>query len=309
MFKNKEYILAIVRYGGFSKASEKLYISQPSLSASVKRIESKLSTPIFDRTTTPISLTDIGREYVKCAVEIEQREQDFELYITNCVNLTAGEIKIGGSSLFSSFLLPTMIERFKKDYPNVSVRIFENNTKNLLRELAEGNLDIIIDNAVINTENISSTVHLKETILLAVPSSIALKNEILPFALSANDIRSNSHLLPEYDVDITDFGDIPFIMLHSENDTGKRAMRFFKKRGLAPNVLFKIDQQITSYNISLSGMGATFVSDILVKNVPPSPNMRYFRLNDPDINRNVYLYRKSNRYYSAACKKFMEYKY
>ena len=112
MFKNKEYILAIVREGSFSRAAEKLYISQPSLSATVKRIEEKIALPIFDRTTTPISLTEAGREYVSHALEMERLEEDFERYISDCINLSVGEVKIGGSSLFSSFMLPKMISEF-----------------------------------------------------------------------------------------------------------------------------------------------------------------------------------------------------
>ncbi|MEE1042732.1 MAG: LysR family transcriptional regulator, partial [Clostridia bacterium] len=83
MFSNKEYILTIYNEGSFSKAANKLYISQPSLSASVKRIEEKVSVPLFDRSTTPISLTEAGQEYVKYALEIKEREQDFERYISD----------------------------------------------------------------------------------------------------------------------------------------------------------------------------------------------------------------------------------
>lgn len=307
MFKNKEYVLAIVREGGFSKAAEKLYVSQPSLSATIKRIEDKLSSPIFDRTTTPVSLTELGREYVRCAVEIEQREKDFELYATERTNLTAGEIKIGASSLFSSFLLPAMIEEFNKEYPFVTVKIFENNTKNLLRELADGSLDIVIDNAVINAENISSSVYSDETILLCVPNTFELNDALLCHSFSAEDVREGRHLLAEHDVSLKEFSDLPFILLNTENDTGKRALRLFKKHELTPNVLFRLDQQITSYNIASSGMGVCFVSDILVKNVFSSHSVRFFKLNDPEINRKVYIYRKSNRYFSRACQKFVEF--
>lgn len=306
MFKNKEYVLAIVREGSFSKAAERLYISQPSLSATIKRIEDKLCAPIFDRATTPIALTELGREYVKCAIEIERREEDFKLYANKGSTLTAGEIKIGASSLFSSFLLPSLIESFNREYPQVTVRILENNTKNLLRELAEGNLDIVIDNAVINAENISSTAYSHETILLAFPESLPIRKELLAHSFSAEEIKADRHLSEARTAELRDFASLPFILLNTENDTGKRAEKLFRKYGVRPNVLFRLDQQMTSYNISTSGMGACFVSDILVKSTPSSEKMRYFKLDDPEINRSVYLYRKSNRYHSAACERFVE---
>ena len=306
MFKNKEYVLAIVREGTFSKAAEKLYISQPSLSATIKRIEDKLGAPIFDRTTTPVCLTELGREYVQCATEIEQREEDFRLYVNRRSNLTVGEIKIGASSLFSSFLLPLMIEDFNREYPHITVKILENNTKNLWRELAEGDLDLVIDNMVVKDDNITSSEHSSEMILLAVPDTVAVSRELLSKAYSADDIKLDLHRSSDRQVDLSSFSALPFIMLNTENDTGKRAAQLFKKHKIVPNIIFKLDQQITSYNISSSGMGACFVSDILVKNAPASKNMRYFKLNDNEINRSVYIYRKSNRYYSIACQKFVE---
>lgn len=307
MFRNKEYILAVLREGGFSRAAEKLYISQPSLSATVKRIEEKLSAPIFDRATTPISLTEVGREYVRYALEIEQKEHDFERYINDCVNLLIGEIKIGGSSVFSSFLLPSMISEFNEKYPRITVKIFENNTKNLMRELAEGNLDIIIDNAVIKNDNITSMLYTSETILLAVPESSAANERLAHASLSPRDVKENKHLSPDIAVALDEFRNEPFILLHSENDTGIRADRLFKKHNITPNVIFRLDQQMTAYNISCSGMGISFISDTLVKNIDTSPALRYYRLSDSETTRNIYFYRKNNRYQSLACQKFIDY--
>ena len=113
MFRNKDYVLAVLKAGSFSKAAEEMYISQPSLSASIKRIESKISSPIFNR-TTPVTLTQTGREYVRRALAIREIEDDFSQFIFDQSNLLVGEIKIGGSSLFSSFILPGMIAKFSK---------------------------------------------------------------------------------------------------------------------------------------------------------------------------------------------------
>ena len=137
MFANKHYILAIWEEGGFSKAAERLYISQPSLSASVKRIEEKISVPIFNRSTVPVSLTEVGEQYVKYALEIEEKEKDFERYIADYTNLLTGSVRIGGSSFFSSFMIPFMISEFNKKYPNVNFEIFEDNTKDLIEKLCQ----------------------------------------------------------------------------------------------------------------------------------------------------------------------------
>ena len=307
MFKNKEYILAIVREGGFSKAAEKLYISQPSLSATVKRIEEKIALPIFDRTTTPITLTEAGNRYVAHALEMERMEHDFERYINDCVNLSVGEVKIGGSSLFSSFMLPSIISEFNKQYPRVSVKIFENNTKNLMHELMSGSLDIVIDNAIIKNDNISSTLYTSETILISVPENFKVNADLKRFALTGNDVKAGKHLSVGCAVNLKEFIEFPFILLNTENDTGKRASLLFKKHSLSPNVLFRLDQQMTAYNISCSGLGIAFISDTLIKHIDSSPNVYYYRLKDAETARNIYLYRRTNRYHSIACQKFIEF--
>ena len=306
MFKNKEYVLAVVREGGFSKAAERLYVSQPSLSATIKRIEEKISLPIFDRTKTPVALTEAGKEYVRNAMEIERIERNYELFITDRVSLSVGEVKIGGSSLFSSCVLPPMIAKFQEKYPGVRVRIFENNTKNLMRELAQGNLDIVIDNAVIESESISAVPFTTERILLAVPASFPINEKLSQHSLSVGDVQAGKHLSEQTAVNIEAFSSLPFVLLNSENDTGKRAESIFLKHGIAPQVRFKLDQQITAYHICCSGMGVCFISDTLVKSLPPSENLRYYRLTDGELARNIYLYRKSKSYHSVACEKFME---
>lgn len=65
MFQGMEYVYEVYKERSFSRAARNLYISQPSLSASIRRIEARIGAPIFDRSTTPISLTECGEEYIR----------------------------------------------------------------------------------------------------------------------------------------------------------------------------------------------------------------------------------------------------
>lgn len=307
MFTNKHYILTIDEEGSFSKAAKRLYISQPSLSASVKRIEDNLSVPLFDRSTSPISLTEAGQEYIRYALEIQEKEQNFERYISDYANMIKGSIIIGGSSLFSSFMLPKMIYEFNNKYPLVNFKIVEDNTKNLIEKLKSGVLDIIIDNAIINEDNIRSKVCTTETFLLAVPHALPINEKLKKFRLTTNDIKEGRHLSSEYGVSIKHFSDCNFILLNTENDTGSRANALFKKYGINPNVTLFLDQQVTSYNISCTGMGISFVSDTLIKHTEFESRLYFYKLLDEETERKIYFYSKSNHYLSRACQKFIDY--
>lgn len=307
MFTNKHYVLTIYREGSFSRAAEKLYISQPSLSASVKRIEEKTGAPIFNRATNPISLTEIGKEYVKYAVEIEEKEKDFERYLYDCTNLLTGTVRIGGSSLFSSFMLPEMISKFNKEYPQIKFEVFEDSTKNLIEKLSYGYLDIIIDNAVIENPIISSTVYTTENLLIAVPALYEINNKLKDYRFTASEIKKGKHRNKDKSVSLYEFSEYPFILLNPENDTGRRANILFKKYGIYPKTIFLLDQQVTSYNISASGMGISFISDTLIRHLESEQRLYFYTINDNETIRNIYFCKKNNHYLSLSCKKFIEF--
>ena len=306
MFKNKDYVLTIYKEGSFTRAAEKLFISQPSLSASVKRIEEKLGTPIFDRSTSPIALTEIGKEYVRYAMDIEEREADFARFVSDNTTLRSGRIRIGGSSFFSSFVLPSLIAEFKREYESITFEIFEDSTKNLLSKLNLGELDIVIDNAMVTDETITAERYITERLLLAVPKPLADEVGLSDIASTAEEVKSGAHE-SKPGAPLTAFADMPFILLHNENDTGKRADKLLKRAGILPTVLFRLDQQVTAYNISTSGLGISFVSDTLVKRTEASRDLVYFNIDDQLAERSICFFRKENRYQPIACKRFVEF--
>lgn len=307
MFKNKEYVLTVYNEGGFTKAAEKLYISQPSLSATIKRIEDKIQAPIFDRSCSPIALTEIGKKYVQHALEEQQIEQDFCRYVADYTQLLTGTVKIGGSSLFSSFLLPKMISEFKRSFPKINFEIFENNSINLIDKLNAGELDVVIDNAVIDSENIVNKIYTSEMILLAVPKNFSINDKISSFRLSSGDVKRNKHKSDKICIDLNCFKDQPFILLNPQNDTGARAIKLFKKHNISPQISFTLDQQVTAFNASCSGLGVSFVSDTLIKQLDFNSDLYFYRLNDKEIKRNIFFYQKKNKYSSLACNKFIEF--
>ncbi len=306
MFKHKDYVLTIYEEGKFTKAAEKLFLSQPSLSATIKRIEDKLGAPIFDRSCSPVELTDIGKEYLEYAKRIKELEDSFEKYVSNIGNLITGKLRIGGSSFFSSFILPDMISRFNKQHSNINFEVYEDNTKNLISKLKDGLLDIILDNAIIEDDKISSEPYLNERLLLAVPKKFEVNEKLLSYRLTAEQIKNGEYLTKKA-VDLTNFKNFPFILLRHENDTGRRAEKIINKYDLGSNILFYLDQQVTSYNLACTGVGLAFLGDALVKKVANTSELYYYVLQDRIAMRNIYFYYKKNQYMSLACKKFIEY--
>ena len=83
MLKNMAYVYAVYLNKSFSKAAEELYISQPALSATIKKVEEKIGLPIFDRSSNPIQLTPAGEYYIESIENIMNMEKEMKAYFNS----------------------------------------------------------------------------------------------------------------------------------------------------------------------------------------------------------------------------------
>lgn len=307
MFEGKEYVYEVYKEKSFSKAAKNLYISQPSLSATVKRIEKKIGFPIFDRSITPICLTEYGQRYIHAIESIMSTEHDFERYISELKELKIGTLSIGGSNLFTSYVLPPLLSEFTKKYPLIQINIVEDNTSNLESHLLSGNLDFIVDNIALDETLFQQYIYQEEHLLIAVPKEYPINDKLLNYQLSLEQILSKDYLAESVPVvPLEEFVDYPFIFLKPNNDTMKRGVKLCKLHGFTPRVLFELDQQSTAYNIACSAMGICFVSDTLVSKSSYSHNVVYYKLNVEVSKRNISFYSKRNKYITYAMGEFLK---
>lgn len=132
-----------------SKASEKLLISQPAVTQSIKTLEGELGGQLFIRTPKGVILTNEGEELYKYIKEGMNYFINGTNKFSSLKNLDSGVINIGATTVISENYLMPYLDKFHKKYPNVDINIHNDLTDNLIKELRNGNLDIII----INTPN------------------------------------------------------------------------------------------------------------------------------------------------------------
>lgn len=306
MFSGMEYVYEVYKEQSFSKAAKNLYISQPSLSATIKRIEKNVGSPIFDRSTMPVRLTECGVKYIEAVEKIRGIQNDFKNYINDVNELRAGTLRIGGSNLFSSFVLPPLIAEFKRRFPQVEIYLVEESTAQLEKLLLSGNLDFIIDNYFLSEQIFSRHLYHREHLILAVPRHLEINQKLKNYQLSIGQIVSGEYLEQEVQsVPLEKFREESFIFLKTENDTRERGMRLCQNNGFRPKILLSLDQQVTAYNVTCSGMGISFISDTLVSCVQPHPEVVYYKLEGEETSRNIYFYRKKGKYVSRAMKEFL----
>ncbi|MGF3114379.1 LysR family transcriptional regulator [Facklamia sp. P12937] len=307
MFHGKEYVMTVFEEQSFSKASERLFVSQPSLSANVKRIEKRLGHDIFDRSTIPIKLTEFGVEYIRNAKEIQRIEEDFQQYISKVDNLQYGRIAIGGTSLFASMILPKLMAKFNEIYPEIQIDLFEETSSKLIALLHEGEIDLLLDNTFLDNRYYDHYQFVTESLLLAVPEKFEVNDLLQDYQLSLEVIKahaSDSLSLPlKY---LKEFKDAPFAFLKVTNDTGARARTICQEAHFIPNIAFEVEQQLTAYNISSSGIAVSFIGEALIQHISHTDQVKYYRLESENAKRPVNFYWKRDRYQSKAVTAFLD---
>ncbi len=306
MFKYADYIYEIYKEKNFSKAAKNLFISQPALSATVRKLEEELNVQLFDRSTSPISLTLEGKAYIEAIEEIFSIKRNYENYIIDVSNLKVGNISISGANFISSYVLPKIIVPFSKKYPSINIELLESNSKTLVQELIDENIDLLIDYNPDET-NIVSYPLFDETILLCVPKNYNINSKFSKFSLNNDDILSDKHLSGDAKrIKITDFKDEAFLMMKSGNSMNYHGFKICHEAGFEPETSIYFDQLMTSYNMAASGLGVCFVTDTLIKEVAPSDTLLYYNIDSNHAKRTVYLLHKKKRYINKVIREFMQ---
>lgn len=306
MFQGMDYVYEVYKEMNFSKAAKNLYISQPSLSAAVKKVEMRLGFPIFDRSTTPIQLTEFGKEYIKAIEVIMDVENGFNNFVNDVNELKSGSISIGGTNLFASYILPPLLSGFTEKYPFVDVNLVEASTSELTEKLFSGSLDLIIDNNFMDSSIYEKVFFCEEHLVLTVPRAFASNEKAKEYRMSLKDIKAGRHLEPDCPVVPLDFfKEEPFLFLKSGNDTRIRADKICHNSRFTPKIKLKLDQQITAYNLSSYGMGISFTGDILLSHIYENDNLVYYKLDNRDSTRDVNFYYKRNRYMTRTVREFL----
>lgn len=139
-----EYVVAIADAGGISKAAEKLYMAQSSLSQFLTRYEKELGARLFTRTGGGVRLTGAGEIFVRSAREMLRQYQQVKAELKEADLAHSGVIHFGISSFRGGALIPPVLKRFRAEYPLVDVVIHEHNTNILNRKIAAGELDLAL---------------------------------------------------------------------------------------------------------------------------------------------------------------------
>lgn len=136
-----QYVLAVAEYQNFTMAAEKSFVTQPTLSMQVQKLEGELNVLLFDRSKKPITITEVGKKIVAQAKNIVNEAERIKDIVDQEKGYIGGEYTLGIIPTVMPTLLPMFLKTFVNKYPKVNLIIKEQNTENLIRNLQDGHID------------------------------------------------------------------------------------------------------------------------------------------------------------------------
>ncbi|WP_432646164.1 LysR family transcriptional regulator [Mitsuokella sp.] len=288
-------ILQVAKDGTFSAAAKHLYISQPSLSQCIKKVETELGVRLFDRSQTPLTLTPAGKIYVRQAREILRIQKSLVQEVADLSELRTGSLTIGSSRTRSACFLIKPLVAFHQQYPGIHLSVREAPVRTLEEYAASGDVDFALLYGTSGRRDLVSIPLCRERILLAVPKTH-------PLAARKSE---NPAVLPR--ISFAELSDEPFIKLQPFRQMADVFDKLCLKTGTEPHVIFEANSIIEAAELCASGLGATLVTDMLVRSWRWREEAVFFELEEEVAERELLAVYSKRRHLSLAAQKFIEF--
>lgn len=175
--RHLRYFIAVAQESNFSRAAEKLHISQPPLSQQIQKLEEELGVKLIERQTRPVMLTEAGKFFYQQAQGLVDQ---FDQFLDKTQKMARGEEGVLTVAFVSSAtyeLMPGILRNFRKLYPGVSLNLIEKNTPQQLEAIRNKQINVGIGRPFTEDPEIESLWILDESVVVAIPSEHAWTNK------------------------------------------------------------------------------------------------------------------------------------
>lgn len=184
------YVLAVAEHQNFTKAAQKVFVTQPTLSMQIQKLEDELDVLIFDRSKKPIELTETGKKIVQQARNIVNESDRIQDIVDQQKGFVGGLFRLGIIPTVMPTLLPMFLKSFIKKYPKVKLKIEELHTEAIIEKLMDGHLDAAIAATPLELPNIKESPLYYEPFVGYIPEGhrLSSKNRLEVDDLDLDDI-------------------------------------------------------------------------------------------------------------------------
>jgi len=192
--KDLKYLVALADTGHFGKAAERTFVSQPTLSAQLKKLEDYLGVKLVERQPKNVQLTEVGKQVVVRARRMLDESDEIVALARNNTDPFAGKLKLGLIPTIGPYLLPKVMQKLRKALPQLGLMLYEHQTEPLLKRLRDGEIDLGILALPIAQEGLETRTLYEEAFTLAVPNHHPLSAKT---TVKLQDLKGQTLLLLE----------------------------------------------------------------------------------------------------------------
>lgn len=269
----------------YSRAAQKLHISQPSLSNAIKNLEHEVGSPLFERSTRKIELTDAGSVLYEKSIRLLSQMNILKKEMEEVKLTGRGELVIGMIESVRQWV-PQVIREYHSRFPSMHIKLFEVlSRKAVVDSLRKYHTHLVITNQCIHEDDIESLPLYKERLVLVLHRE---------HALAQKDSITFKELEKE-----------PFIISMEGFQTREDILRAFALEQASPNIKFEIERFETALTLVRENLGVAIIPEnYLVE--PKDESIVRKTLDSPALERTVYLMVMKNRYLAPAVQCFLE---
>lgn len=270
-FRQLESFCAVVRYQSFTKAAEKLYISQPTISTHIRMLEQEFNSRLIIRTTKNIEITPHGKELFACAQKIFTLKNDL---IQKWSEENKKIIRIGASTIPADYILPEILPLFCQKYPDIQLHIHQNDSGNILQSILNGKFTIGMVGMKSFEKELDFVPFFHDEIVMITPK----QEKFLHFAQKIFNQDDLISLLKKETI----------ILREQGSGSKKRLESYFEQINLSEkslNIIARLNDQESIKKLVASGLGISFIS---AKAITDADNLLTIKLPENNLTRSLY---------------------
>lgn len=279
------YFVAVAEAANFSRAAEACFVSQPSLSQQIAKLEGEVGKRLLDRLGRRVQLTDAGRQLLDSATAILGMAADAKLRLRDDADLAGCRLTVGAIPTIAPYLLPGVLKCFDKRHAGVEMTVHEDLTRNLIGAVVAGEIDLAVMALPIEDDRVELEALWTEPLYLALPR--------------------RHRLMRKKQISMSDLRDERFLLLAEMHCLGEQVLSYCRAHECQPRVACRSAQIATMHALIEQGLGITLLPEMATRH-RVRKGVVYRRLSVDGPSRTITIIWRKHRYQSSAALRFLD---
>ncbi|QBD78614.1 LysR family transcriptional regulator [Ktedonosporobacter rubrisoli] len=280
------YFQTVARLEHMSKAAQKLYVAQPSLSRAIARLEEELGAPLFDRLGRQIRLNQLGSAFLQHVDQALAELEEGKRKVADMSGREYGQIELAVLYTVGAQLLPELLSAFRKAHPFIQFHLFQNAAHIMINQLEKGEIDLCISSPQPDDPEIGWMPLRTEEIYLVVPPGHRLAERK---SISLQEVKHE-----------------PFVSLKRDYGLRELTENFCRQAGFEPHTIFEGDESVMVRGLVAAGLGVAFMPALALQTAP-EPLIPALHIADIVCQRTIGLAWIKTRYLGGAVRLFRQF--